>query len=63
MVQEEDPAANETPAIEGERMICIQNVFSMAFFDRHLKGLVSPLLDDPSVEFPEVVFRSNNNAP
>jgi hypothetical protein len=56
-------AANDKPAIEGQRMIYIQNVFSMAFFDRHLKGLVSPLLDDPSVEFPEMVFRSNNNAP
>jgi predicted dienelactone hydrolase len=56
-------AANEEPAIEGERMIYIQNVYSMAFFDKHLKGLASPLLDDPSAEFPEVIFRSNNNVP
>ncbi|MDP6039495.1 MAG: hypothetical protein QGG64_13165, partial [Candidatus Latescibacteria bacterium] len=55
--------ANGDPPIEGERMTYIQNVYVRAFFDKHLKGLVSPLVDGPSTEFPEVVFRSNNNAP
>jgi predicted dienelactone hydrolase len=54
---------NDEPTIEGERMIYIQNIYSLAFFDKHLKGLASPLLDGPSAEFPEVVFRSNNDLP
>jgi len=29
-------------------MIDIQNVYSLAFFDKHLKGLATPLLDGPS---------------
>jgi len=53
-------SANDEPAIQGERMIYIQNVYSLAFFDKHLKGLASPLLNGPSAEFPEVVFRSND---
>jgi hypothetical protein len=56
-------SANEEPAIEGERMIYIQNVYSLAFFDKHLKGQASPLLDGPSAEFPEVIFRSNDALP
>ena len=51
------------PTIEGERMTYIQNVYARTFFDKHLKGMVSPLLDGPSADFPELVFRSNNNAP
>jgi predicted dienelactone hydrolase len=53
-------SANDEPAIQGERMIYIQNVYSLTFFDKHLKGLASPLLNGPSAEFPEVVFRSND---
>jgi len=56
-------SANEEPAIEGERMIYIQNVYSLAFFDKHLKGQASPLLDGPSAEFPEVILRSNDALP
>jgi hypothetical protein len=56
-------AANDEPAIEGGRMISIQNVYSLAFFDKHLKGLASPLLDGPSAEFPEVIFTSNKDVP
>jgi dienelactone hydrolase len=48
------------PAIEGERMIDIQNVYSLAFFDKHLKGLAAPLLDGPSPDYPEVVFMSHH---
>jgi hypothetical protein len=44
-------------------MTYIQNVYARAFFDKHLKGMVSPLLDGPSADFPELIFRSNNNAP
>ena len=56
-------SSNDEPAIEAERMISIQNVYSLAFFDKYLKGLASPLLDGPSAEFPEVIFSPNNDAP
>lgn len=56
-------SANDAPAIEGERMIYIQNVYSLAFFDKYLKGLATPLLDGPSAEFPEVIISSNNDVP
>ena len=55
-------SANDTPEIAGERMVTIQNVFALAFFDEYLKGLDSPLLDDPSADFPEVVFRAKSVA-
>jgi hypothetical protein len=53
-------SANDEPAIRGERMISIQNVYSLAFFDKHLKGLAAPLLDGPSPDYPEVVFTSRH---
>jgi len=53
-------SANDEPVIEGERMIDIQNVYSLAFFDKHLKGLATPLLDGPSPDYPEVVFMSRH---
>jgi predicted dienelactone hydrolase len=34
----------------------IVNAYSVAFFDRHLKGQVTPLLDGPDPRFPEVRF-------
>jgi predicted dienelactone hydrolase len=48
----------EEAAIDGERMTRIQNGYTLAFFDKHLKGLAAPLLDGPSADYPEVVFRS-----
>jgi predicted dienelactone hydrolase len=50
----------EGPTIDGERMAKIQNVFTLAFFDKHLKSLAAPLLDGPSPDYPEVVFRSHH---
>jgi hypothetical protein len=32
----------------------------LAFFDKHLKGLATPLLDGPSPDYPEVVFMSRH---
>jgi predicted dienelactone hydrolase len=46
--------------IDGRRMARIQNVYSLAFFDKHLKGLAAPLLDGPSPDYPEVVFMSRH---
>jgi predicted dienelactone hydrolase len=46
--------------IGGKRMTKIQNVYTLAFFDKHLKGLAAPLLDGPSPDYPEVVFASRH---
>lgn len=54
--------SDEEPGIECERMVQIQNVYTLAFFDKHLKGMASPLLDGPSADFPETVFKSKSNA-
>jgi predicted dienelactone hydrolase len=48
--------SSEEPAIEGKRMTHIQNVYSLAFFDRHLKRKEVSLLDGPSADYPEVAF-------
>lgn len=45
-----------SPGIDPVRAHEIINGLTMAFFDHYLKGVPSPLLDDPSVEFPEVAF-------
>jgi predicted dienelactone hydrolase len=50
----------EGATIDGERMTKIQNVYTLAFFDKHLKGLAAPLLDGPSPDYPEVVFKSRH---
>jgi predicted dienelactone hydrolase len=36
----------------------ILNAYSLAFFDRHLKGQPAPLLDGPSDNYPEVLIES-----
>jgi hypothetical protein len=36
----------------------IINAYSLAFFDKYLKGSPQPLLNGPSPQFPEVVFES-----
>ena len=53
-------SVSDEPAIEGERMIDIQNVYTLAFLDKHLKGLATPLLDGLSPDYPEVVFMSHH---
>ncbi|KEY71719.1 hypothetical protein S7711_02947 [Stachybotrys chartarum IBT 7711] len=40
--------------IDGRRMVQIRSAFVRAFFDEHLKGEESPLLDVPAEDFPEV---------
>lgn len=39
--------------IGAERALEVVNAYSLAFFDRQLKGRQAPLLDGPSPEFPE----------
>jgi predicted dienelactone hydrolase len=45
--------------INGYRMIKIVNDYVLAFFDKHLKGEMSPLLDGPSADYPDVEFQSH----
>ncbi|MEQ0565294.1 esterase [Amycolatopsis sp. NEAU-NG30] len=42
-----------TPAVRGQ---AITAAYVRAFFDRHLRGRPQPLLDQPSVQYPEVAF-------
>jgi len=42
--------------IDGRRCLRIQNDYVRAFFDKHLKGEDSGLLDGPSPAYPEVVI-------
>lgn len=42
--------------INGQRAHSIVNAYSLAFFDRELRGRAIHLLDGPSVQYPEVTF-------
>ncbi len=46
--------------IDGYRMEEIMNAYVLAFFDKTLKGIDSPLLDAPSSSYPEVDFTVRN---
>jgi len=45
-------------SIDGYRMLGILNDYVLAFFNEHLKGVTSTLLDGPSLDYPEVMFYS-----
>lgn len=47
--------------IDGYKMLKIMNAYALAFFNRHLKGIDSPLLDGVSSEFPEVILKTKSN--
>jgi hypothetical protein len=47
-------------SIDGYRMLQILNDYVLAFFNEHLKGIESSLLDGPSTDYPEVLFYSKN---
>ena len=44
--------------VDAERTHAILGAYSLAFFDEHLKGRPSPLLDGPSPHFPEVLLET-----
>jgi hypothetical protein len=46
--------------IDGYRMVKIMNAYTLAFFDEYLKGEMSPLLDGPSPDYPEVTIVLRN---
>ena len=43
-------------SIDRNRMVKILNEYTVAFFDRHLKSEISPLLESSSPDYPEVEF-------
>lgn len=45
-----------SPGIDPGRAHEIINTLTLAFFDQYLKGIPSPLLEDPTTRFPEVTF-------
>lgn len=49
-----------TGPIDGQRAHDIVNAYSLAFFDRHLKGSPIALLDGPTKQYPEVLFDVHN---
>ena len=49
------PASRALGTIDGKRMWQVLGGCLRAFFDRHVKGVPAPLLDDPAHEYPEVV--------
>jgi hypothetical protein len=46
--------------IDGNKMLKIMNAYIVAFFDKHLRGIDSPLLNGPSPDFPEVILKARN---
>jgi hypothetical protein len=49
-----------TGPIDGQRGQNIVNAYSLAFFDRHLKGNPAALLDESISPYPEVIFEVHN---
>jgi len=47
-------------SIDGYYMLQLLNDYVLAFFDQHLKGMDSTLLDGPSSAYPEVTFYVKN---
>lgn len=48
--------------IDGARAHRIINAYSLAFFERHLKGRPQKLLDGPAMPYPEVHFEVRHHA-
>ena len=44
--------------MDGERVFGIVDAYSVAFFDRHLRGAAAPLLDGAPAAYPEVRFEA-----
>jgi len=49
-----------TGPIDGQRAHDIVNAYSLAFFDKHLKGSRAALIDGPTKQYPEVLFDVHN---
>lgn len=44
-------------SIPGNRCVEIINKLNLAFFDKHLKGIPNPILDNPTEQYPEIEFQ------
>jgi hypothetical protein len=49
-----------TGPIDGQRAHRIVAAYTLAFFDRHVRGLPAPLLDGPAERYPEVLFETRH---
>ena len=45
-----------TVSIDAQRAHSIINAYLLAFFKRHLMGRAEALIDDPTPQYPEVIF-------
>jgi Platelet-activating factor acetylhydrolase, isoform II len=52
------PLTGLTGPIDAQRAHRIINAYSLAFFDRHLKGQPAALLDGPAAQYPEVALEA-----
>lgn len=52
------PTIGFTGPIGSQRAHDIVNAYSLAFFDKHLKGEREALLDGPAAHYPEVIFET-----
>ncbi|MBI1802234.1 MAG: hypothetical protein HYR71_11475 [Chloroflexi bacterium] len=50
----------ERGALNGERTLQVVDAYMLAFFGRYLKNQPSPLLNGPSLDYPEVQFASHS---
>ena len=55
------PTIGFSGPIGAQRAHDIVNAYSVAFFDKHLKGASTPLLNGPATQFPEVLFEVHNS--
>jgi hypothetical protein len=52
------PTIGFSGPIGSQRAHDIVNAYSVAFFDKHLKGVATALLDGPAKQYPEVLFET-----
>ncbi len=55
------PQLGLTGPIDGQRGLDIVNAYSAAFFDKELKNQLSPILDGPSKQYPEVDLQARRH--
>ena len=55
------PAIGFSGPIGVQRAHDIINAYSVAFFEKHLKGTATPLLNGPSKQFPDVLFETRRS--
>jgi len=54
-------AMNYSGPINGQQMIKIMNAYTLAFFEKSLRGQPEPLLNGIMAEYPEVMIESRYN--